>query len=133
MPVRTTESLEHIAQAQTDLTNVLSVRRGAPPSTRRVLPHRQLDQFPPPEMAGELAERCLSLPFVRSGESRMAAPGSRALSLPDICCAGPPEAFIDNHEFCHLHPPPESCLHLTLPEDLRNLAVRLGWAELHAV
>ena len=81
----------------------------------------------------ELIERSLALPYVRSKQSRMAAPKSRALCLPDDFATGPPDAFIDSHEFCHLHPLPESSIHLTLPQDLRELAVQLGWAEPHLV
>jgi hypothetical protein len=63
----------------------------------------------------------------------MASPKSRALCLPDECAAGPPDAFIDDHEFCHLHPLPEGSIHLTLPKDLREWVVQLGWAEQHPV
>jgi phospholipase/carboxylesterase len=93
----------------------------------------QLDQWPPVEMVEELVSQCLSLPNVRAKQSRMASPESRALCLPDAFAAGPPSAFIDGHEFCHLHPPPEGSIHLTLPKDLRERAVHLGWAEQHPV
>jgi hypothetical protein len=63
----------------------------------------------------------------------MAAPGSHALYLADACAAGPPEAFIDGHEFCHLHPLPEGSIHLTLPKILRDEVVRLGWGEPHPI
>jgi len=109
----------------------LSTRRGVPPRTTRVLPHLQLDQFPPVEIAGQLIERSLALPYVRCRQSRMADPKTWALWLPDEFAAGPADAFIDGHEFCLLHPLPESSIHLTLPEDLRETAIRLGWAEPH--
>jgi phospholipase/carboxylesterase len=79
----------------------------------------------------ELMERSLALPYVRPKQSRMASPQSRALSLPDEMAAGPPEAFIDDHEFCHLHPLPEGSIHLTLPDHIREAAVERGWAEPH--
>jgi hypothetical protein len=44
---------------------------------------------------------------------------------------GPNEAFIDNPEFCHLHPLPQGSVHLTLPAPFRQLIVQLGWAEEH--
>jgi hypothetical protein len=53
--------------------------------------------------------------------------------LPDAHAAGPPEAFIDGHEFCHLHPLPEASIHLTLPKILRDEVVRLGWGERHPI
>jgi phospholipase/carboxylesterase len=127
--VEDTELLE----SHTSLTSELLVRRGAPPRTSRLVPHIQLDQFPPPEIAEELLHRSLALPFVRSRQSRMASPRTRALWLPDICAAGPPDAFIDGGEFCHLHPLPDGTIHVTLPKGLRELAFHLGWAEPHAV
>jgi Family of unknown function (DUF5519) len=73
----------------------------------------------------------LRLPNVRSKQSRMASPEVRALYLPDRAAGGPPDAFIDGHEFCHLHPLPEGAAHLTLPDPLRDQVVELGWAEVH--
>jgi hypothetical protein len=99
----------------------------------RALPHIQLDQLPPPEIMEELVERCLHIPCVRSRHSRMARPGSHALYLADPCALGPPEAFIDGHEFCHVHPLPEGSIHLTLPRILREEVVRLGWGEPHPI
>jgi hypothetical protein len=61
----------------------------------------------------------------------MASPECQALSLPDELSAGPPGAFIVDHEFCHLHPLPDSSIHLTLPRDVRERAIRRGWAEQH--
>jgi hypothetical protein len=63
----------------------------------------------------------------------MASPGSHALCLSDQCALGPPEAFIDAHEFCHLHPHPEGSIHLTLPRILREEVLRLGWGERHPI
>lgn len=61
----------------------------------------------------------------------MASPGARALYLSDDAATGPPEAFIDQHEFCHLHPPPDGTIHLILPEPVRQEAIAQGWAECH--
>ena len=63
----------------------------------------------------------------------MASPASHALYLPDEYALGPAEAFIDGHEFCHLHPLPEGTVHLTLPRILREEVVRLGWGERHPI
>jgi phospholipase/carboxylesterase len=90
-----------------------------------------LDQWPPEEIAAELIELSLSLPDVRSKQSRMASPKCHALWLPDRYASGPAGAFIDAHEFCHLHPLPEGSIHLTLPNPLRDRVVQLGWAEQH--
>jgi len=81
----------------------------------------------------ELLERCLDIPGVRSRQSRMASPRSSALYLPDNLAGGPPDAFIDAHEFCHLHPLPEGTIHLTLPNILRREVIRLGWGERHPI
>jgi hypothetical protein len=108
-------------------------RVGPQPRLRRALPHLQEDQFPPEEAVEELVERCLCIPFVRSKQSRMASPASHALYLSDEIASGPPEAFIDGHEFCHLHPLPEGTVHLTLPAVLRNEVMRLSWGEPHPI
>jgi phospholipase/carboxylesterase len=99
----------------------------------RALPHLQVDQLPPEEAVEELVDRCLCIPFVRSKQSRMASPGSHALYLSDEIAAGPPGAFIDGHEFCHLHPLPEGSIHLTLPAVLRQEVMRLSWGEPHPI
>jgi len=122
-----------LLEAQRDLQYALELRTGSVPRTQLALPFLQLDQLPPEEIVAELIERSLALPNVRSRQSRMAAPDSRALWLPDPWAEGPREAFIDNTEFCHLHPLPEFVIHLTLPGSLRRLAVDLGWAEPHPV
>ena len=122
-----------MAQLQTweDRTFAPPPRFGPRPRTCRVLPHRQLEQWPPQEILQELVDRCLRLPHVRRQQSRMASPLSLALCLPDEFAAGPPVAFIDSHEFCHLHPPPEGSIHLTLPNWIRRSAIVMGWAEQH--
>ncbi len=97
------------------------------------MPYLQLDQWPPEAIVEELVSQCLDFPNVRARQSRMASPESRALSLPDAFAAGPANAFIDGHEFCHLHPPPDGSIHLTLPKDLRERAVHQAWAEQHPV
>lgn len=106
-------------------------RSGPPPRTSGVLPHKQLDQWPPAAIIERLVDRSLRLPHVRVRQSRMAAPETRALWVPDERALGPGEAFIDGHEFCHLHAPPEGSLHLTLPREVRSQILQLGWAELH--
>jgi phospholipase/carboxylesterase len=121
-----------MAEAQIVAGRFLTTRRNGPrPLTRAGLPHEQLEQWAPPIIAADLIERSLGLPFVRSRQSRMALAGSCALSLPDDHANGPSEAFIDDHEFCHLHPLPKGSLHLTLPYDVRLNAIDFGWAEPH--
>lgn len=122
-----------MAQLQTlaDRAFIPPPRIGPRPRTCPALPHTQLEQWPPEEIVNELVHRSLSLPYVRPKQSRMASPQSMALSLPDEYAAGPPDSFIDNHEFCHLHPLPEGSIHLTLPYEVRSSAVAAGWAEQH--
>jgi hypothetical protein len=106
-------------------------RSGPRPRTRESLPHLQVDQLPPPEIVEQLVDRSLRLPYIATKESRMASPLSIALCLPDRYAAGPSDAFIDNHEFCHLNPLPEGTIHLTRPVELRRSAMAAGWAEQH--
>lgn len=61
----------------------------------------------------------------------MARSESVAMYVMDEFALGPPEAFIDDHEFCHLPPPSEGSIHLTLPGGFLNRIVELGWAEAH--
>jgi phospholipase/carboxylesterase len=109
----------------------LPARLGARPRTHMALPHMQLDQWPPAEIAQQLVDLALSIPGVRAIQSRMAFPTSLALCLKDDLACGPPEAFIDNHEFCLLHSLPQASVHLTLPREVRDRVVQLGWAERH--
>src|SRR5260370_22720047 len=122
-----------LALSQTALAFEPPPRRGPRPRSCRTLPYLQLDQWPPEAIVEELVSQCLDFPNVRARQSRMASPESRALSLPDAFAAGPANAFIDGHEFCHLHPPPDGSIHLTLPKDLRERAVHQAWAEQHPV
>jgi len=109
----------------------LSKRRNAPPRTSRILPHRQLDQWPPAHIQRRLLEECLNLPHVRWRESRMAPPGTSALALPDAFAHGGPNSYIDQHEFCHLHALPDGSIHLILPDPYRRQVIDLGWGERH--
>jgi len=74
-----------------------------------------------------------ALPGVRERESVISEPGARALWLDDSVPAGPPEAFLIGREFAHLHPGADHSLHVMLPPDLAEEAVRIGWAEQHPV
>ena len=112
---------------------LLPGRFGPRPRVTDGLPFRQADQFPPVEMLQRLFELCLGLPGVRSRPSRFATPQSRALYLTDPAPAGPPEAFIDGREFCHLHAPPEGSVHLTLPPGVVEQLVALGWVVRHPI
>jgi hypothetical protein len=109
----------------------LPARVGVRPRTRMALPHMQLDQWPPAEVAQQLVDLALAIPGVCAKQSRMAFPSSVALCLKDDFAHGPPEAFIDNHEFCLLHSLPHASVHLTLPREVRDRVVQLGWAEQH--
>lgn len=108
-------------------------RLGERPRMQPFLPHVQLDQLPSADTIEELIARSLSIRYVRCRQSRMASPGSHALYLSDEFAGGPREAFIDEHEFCHLHPLPAGTIHLTLPEILREQVERLGWGERHPI
>jgi phospholipase/carboxylesterase len=110
---------------------LLPARFGPRPRSSVSLPFRQLDQFPTADMQRRLLELSLDLPHVHARQSRVASPQCRALCVDDSAAGGPPEAFIDAHEFCHLHPLPEGYIHLTLPLSLVEGVHALGWAERH--
>jgi Family of unknown function (DUF5519) len=109
-------------------------RAGPRPRTTPTNPHTQLDQQPSdPRLADELARRIFALPGVVEQPSRISVPGARALTLAAGELVGPPEAFLIEREFAHLHPPPDRSLHAMLPGDVVTEAVDASWAEPHPV
>lgn len=92
----------------------------------------QLDQQPDDVGLREaLVRKVFALEGVEEHPSVVSVPGARALWLRDDQPTGPREAFMVEREFAHLHPAPDQSLHMALPLDLVELAVRQGWAELH--
>jgi hypothetical protein len=113
---------------------MLPPRAGARPRTTPTNPHTQLDQQPTdPSLVNELARRVFALPGVVEMPSRISVPGARALVLAPGEAAGPPEAFLIDREFAHLHPDPDHSLHAMLPIETVSEAVAAGWAEPHPV
>jgi hypothetical protein len=108
-------------------------RLGPRPATTPTNPHTQLDQQPDgSEQREQLATSLFALAGVVERPSLISVPGARALWL-DEGAAGPPEAFMVEHEFAHLHPGPDQSLHAMLPPALAVEAVEAGWAEQHPV
>lgn len=115
------------------MTPALPQRRGPRPRTTPTNPHTQLDQQPDgDEQRRRLAEAVFALDGVREQESRISVPGARALWL-EAGADGPPEAFMIEREFAHLHPGDDQSLHLMLPAPLAREVIDAGWAELHPV
>ena len=112
----------------------LPPRVGARPRTTPTNPHTQLDQQPTESRwIEELARRVFALPGVVEMPSRISVPGARALVLAAGEAVGPPEAFLIDREFAHLHPAPDHSLHAMLPLETVSEAVAAGWAEPHPV
>ncbi len=112
----------------------LPPRAGTRPRTTPTNPHTQLDQQPAdPRLTEELARRAFALPGVVEEPSRISVPGARALVVAAGEPAGPPEAFLIEREFAHLHPDPDNSLHAMLPTDTVAEAIAAGWAEPHPV
>jgi len=112
----------------------LPIRAGERPRTTPTNPHTQLDQQPTDlRWVKELAERVFALPGVVEEPSRISVPGARALVLAQGEAVGPPEAFLIDREFAHLHPAPDHSLHAMLPTETVTEAVSAGWAEPHPV
>jgi hypothetical protein len=116
-------------QYMTALISELQPRSGPRPLTQREIPHRQLTQGSPPEIQLALRERLINLPNVGEGESRIATLGTCAIWLKESMAHGPAEAFIDDHEFCHLHE--DGFIHVSLPKSVCSSVIRLGWGEVH--
>lgn len=92
----------------------------------------QLDQQPTDaEIRDALAGRIFSLEGVEEQPTRISVPGARALCLSAEIQPGPHEAFMVGREFAHLHPEPDSSLHMVLPRELAAAAIEAGWAEFH--
>jgi hypothetical protein len=116
------------------MSSSLPLRVGDRPRTTPTNPHTQLDQQPQdPRWVGELARRIFALPGVVEAPSRISVPGARALVLGPDESIGPPEAFLIEREFAHLHPAPDHSLHAMLPSAAVTEAVAAGWAEPHPV
>jgi hypothetical protein len=114
--------------------STLPHRAGARPRTTPRNPHTQLDQQPgDATLAEELARRVFALPGVVEQPSGISVPGARALTLAASEPTGPPEAFMIDREFAHLHPAPDYSLHAMLPPQLVAEAIEAGWAEPHPV
>lgn len=94
-------------------------------------PHLQMDQWPSPEITQALLVRCSTLEYTSTRESRMAGPTAVALRLTGSRTQGPSQAFIDDHEFCHIQGPPYGSLNLMLPPEIAKLVVDKGWGEPH--
>jgi hypothetical protein len=113
--------------------HLLPGRFGPRPRTTAGLPFRQVDQLPAAGMNDRILALCQDLPDVRLRQSRVAAPGTTALWIPDALASGPDQAFIDGNEFCHLHAAPHGSIHLTLPPTAVEGIVALGWVERHPI
>jgi hypothetical protein len=112
----------------------LPTRVGDRPRTTPTNPHTQLDQQPTDlRWVERLAERVFALPGVVEQPSRISVPGARALVLAPGEPGGPPEAFLIDREFAHLHPAPDHSLHAMLPTETVTEVVAAGWAEPHPV
>jgi hypothetical protein len=112
----------------------LPARAGDRPRTTPTHPHTHLDQQPTDlRWVEELAERVFALPGVVEQPSGISVPGARALVLAPGEPTGPPEAFLIDREFAHLHPAPDHSMHAMLPTETVDEAVAAGWAEPHPV
>lgn len=109
-------------------------RPGPRPSTTPTNPHTQLDQQPGDDQPRQrLIGQLANLPGVVWAGSMISVPGARALTLPHGPAQGPPDAFMIDTEFAHLHPAPDYSLHLVLPPAAAEAAIGAGWAEQHPI
>lgn len=116
-----------------NLSIIFPQRPGPRPTTTDDEPHEQLDQLGSAELWDELCRRAFALSGVREDRSGYSFPETRALWLEPELAKGPPEAFIFEQEFAHIHPRPNPSWHLQLPWEIAILAISAGWAEIHPV
>lgn len=107
------------------------MRAGALPKTTRTNPQTQLDQQPEEPLTAMLLDSARRFDGVTLASSMRAPAGTAGLYLLPEFAKGPPEAFMLGHEFAHFHPEPDSSLHMTLPDSIRDAALRAGWAVPH--
>jgi hypothetical protein len=113
------------------MTSFLTTRRAGPrPRTTPTNPHTQLDQIAPRDLQEKVFVVAQALPGVAIGPSAVSVPGTRAFHLP-ACQHAKFGAFLIEREFGHIHPPSDGSLHMTLPPDVLDTVVELGWAERH--
>jgi hypothetical protein len=114
-----------------DQLMALAPRAGGHPRMTPANPQEQLEQFPDDwRLIDELGAFGFSLPGVIERPSRIAPPGSRAMTLgPNI--RDNPQAFLIDREFAHIHNPPVGSMHMTLPEPYRAAAIAKGWVIRH--
>lgn len=115
----------------TDSPTSLRDRRGSRPRTTSTHPHVQLEQNAPPVLQERLWARVLELPGVHEGPSGISLPDSRAAHLDATAALGPPDAFLQGHEFAHRHPTRDGSLHVALPSPLAREIADRGWGEAH--
>ncbi len=97
-----------------------------------VNPQEQLDQFPQDwSLVEALSAFAFALDGVAERPTRIAPPGSRALTLAPRDAAPDRHAFMVDLEFAHIHNPPIGSMHLTLPQALRDAAIERGWGLRH--
>ena len=110
----------------------LPARRGPPPRMTPTNPQEQLEQFPEDwRLIERLTEFAFALARVVERPTRIAPPGSRALTFDPRDATANRDAFMVDLEFAHIHNPPIGSMHLTLPEPLREAAIAKGWALRH--
>lgn len=114
-----------------DRSATLPPRRGPRPETTDTNPHSQIDQQPGSPLSDALLDRLADMHDVRFGPSMRAPRGTVGLHLEAERTSDDPDAFMLEREFAHVHPVPDSSLHMVLPEPLRSAAIEAGWAEPH--
>jgi Family of unknown function (DUF5519) len=110
----------------------LPLRAGSRPRTTTDFPQRQMDQQPDDSRhVDAILAEALTWPSVLGTPSSISVEGARALALDSSAIGGPPEAFMRDREFCHVHAQGDFSLHAALPLPLAAAAERAGWAEPH--
>ena len=119
-------------QSFIDRISKLPERIGEMPRMTVGNPQEQLEQFPQSwSLVEELHAFAFSLDQVVEAPTRIAPPGSRALTLGQHDAVRNRDAFLIDNEFAHIHNPPIGSMHLTLPRPLRELAMARRWVLPH--
>lgn len=109
----------------------LPTRPGPRPVTHQGMPHAQMGVEPDPRILAELFRRAYLLPDLENRPTVISVPGARALWLRHDIPLAHAEVILRGREFAHIHP--DGSLHLSLPPERAQEAIRAGWAELHPI
>ncbi|OJJ42546.1 hypothetical protein ASPZODRAFT_76577 [Penicilliopsis zonata CBS 506.65] len=125
-------------ETESYLETPLPKRKGERPRVGpHAIPQRQMDQFPPDQMRGELMSSFMALASSNKESVRISPSNlerhTEAMWLADCIQPTPSAARWTNGEFAHIHATGDHSLHVVLsPADAKQV-LAAGWGQRHAL